>query len=506
MLPLALTLLAASAILLALALRGRTIARGRFCRHCRFDLAGLDQPTTCPECGRDLSAPKATRPTLRRTRRPLLAVAAVLLLAGVSLTAIAATNITARLLAALPDRAIHALHNLGVDAALTEITTNRLTRTPPLPTPIWADLIADAAAHQADTATPFDIRHGEVLGQAWVSGRLTDEQLAAYFELASVIDAGFAESIPYGATTLPAELVHQTGDRFTATNVTGPGIGGVQSMFLEVRQLAIGVDGTDMTPDPAARGATYISEPSPYGGSRLSAGFQIPLDAFDWSAVQPGGDLMFSTTVEMIVTRASDHTEILRTTRTIERPVRVLPTQAETARLVMNPETIAAWAHADLRIIRLHTPPPGTGEPLAAAGMVISNTPAAIAGRVVIRFNGRDTEIGPFSAPAHRAQSILLTGFQWTGPTTPEDAALAAEWLAAGTVDVLILPDPAVAERTKDIRDSFGLPLLFEGVRVVGTPRPSSSNSLPHPGEVRGRPIPAASPIPSQTSSEPPGP
>lgn len=502
MLPLALTLLALSLLLLVLAFRGRTTARGHFCRKCRFDLAGLHQPPTCPECGRDLAVPKATRPTLRRTNRPLLAVAAILLLTGVSLAAVHATNNTARLLAALPDRAIHILHNLGVDAALTEITTNRLMRTPPLSATIWADLIADAAAHQADTATPFDIRHGEVLGQAWVSGRLTDEQLAGYFELGSVIDAGFAESIPHGATTLPAELVRWTSDRFTATNVTGPGIGGVQSMFLEVRQLAIGVDGTNMAPDPAARGATYISEPNRYGGSRLSAGFQIPLDAFDWSAVQPGDDLMFSTTLEMIVTRDGDRTEILRTTHTVERLVWILPPKAETARLVMNPETIAAWANADLRIIRLHTPPTGTGEPLAAAGMVISNTPAAIAGRVVIRSNGRDTEIGSFTAPAQPFQHILLTGFQWTGPTTPEDAALAAEWLTEGTVDVLILPDPAVAERTKDIRESFGLPLLFEGVRVVGTPKPSSSNSLPHPGEVHGRPIPATVP----ESSEPPRP
>ena len=50
MLAIGLTLLVAAIILLLLALRGRTIARGRFCRKCRFDLAGLTAPAACPEC------------------------------------------------------------------------------------------------------------------------------------------------------------------------------------------------------------------------------------------------------------------------------------------------------------------------------------------------------------------------------------------------------------------------------------------------------------------------
>lgn len=85
-------LLAALALaLLFFALRGRIVAHGSFCRTCKFDLAGrrttpapTPTPDTtadlCPECGSNLAAHNAVRPTLRRTRRGTLVVAALLLL------------------------------------------------------------------------------------------------------------------------------------------------------------------------------------------------------------------------------------------------------------------------------------------------------------------------------------------------------------------------------------------------------------------------------------------
>lgn len=69
----------AGALLLTLGLRGRRLNNHPACATCTFDLSGLASPTRCPECGQDLSKPKAIRAGIR-TRRPRLAIAGAALL------------------------------------------------------------------------------------------------------------------------------------------------------------------------------------------------------------------------------------------------------------------------------------------------------------------------------------------------------------------------------------------------------------------------------------------
>ncbi|MEL6795977.1 MAG: hypothetical protein AAFO89_04055, partial [Planctomycetota bacterium] len=49
------------AVGLLITIVGRAWRRGRHpvCRGCQFHLAGLNAPSACPECGRDLSRPRA---------------------------------------------------------------------------------------------------------------------------------------------------------------------------------------------------------------------------------------------------------------------------------------------------------------------------------------------------------------------------------------------------------------------------------------------------------------
>lgn len=52
------------------------------CRRCRYDLSGIDDPQTCPECGRALTRRRAVRHGRRRRRRVVLVFGVLLLLLG----------------------------------------------------------------------------------------------------------------------------------------------------------------------------------------------------------------------------------------------------------------------------------------------------------------------------------------------------------------------------------------------------------------------------------------
>jgi hypothetical protein len=66
--------------LLWIGLRGRVVNDHPICRVCRFDLVGLASPAKCPECGADLSRPRAVRIGERRRRRLPLCIGTSFLL------------------------------------------------------------------------------------------------------------------------------------------------------------------------------------------------------------------------------------------------------------------------------------------------------------------------------------------------------------------------------------------------------------------------------------------
>src|SRR5687767_13601577 len=70
-------LAAASAVALAIAVRGRRVDDHPICRKCGFDLIGKPAGSTvCSECGTDLTSPRAVRVGRRERCGGLAAVAA----------------------------------------------------------------------------------------------------------------------------------------------------------------------------------------------------------------------------------------------------------------------------------------------------------------------------------------------------------------------------------------------------------------------------------------------
>ncbi len=129
MLTLGLTLTMLALTALPLALRARVTARGIFCRRCRFDLAGLDhaRSPTCPECGRDLRSPNSTRSTLRAANPPMLVVAACLMLLGIAGLTANAPSVQAFILSRVSDPALVWLDRAGLNRARAEVLS-RLAR------------------------------------------------------------------------------------------------------------------------------------------------------------------------------------------------------------------------------------------------------------------------------------------------------------------------------------------------------------------------------------------
>ncbi len=484
-------LLLLSLPLFALALRGRIAARGRFCRKCKFDLAGLDTPPTCPECGRDLTQPKATRPTLRRIRRPTLACAVVLLLLGGTLTTLFATNNTARLLAALPDRVVLALHNLGVDAAFTEIATNRLTGPRALDAAAWPRLIDAALTHQADTNTPWDPRHGEVLQQAFTLTCLTPEQITAYFTHGTESVLHFPAAIRHRAPEIGVQIVLRPSSRIASLNGSHHSLHDGTDIvwaYLSGRSMTLGTQ--SVTPLRSNSGYTGFSVPDAViPGGMGSIVFTVPLANLNWHAIPSDADLPVTVHYETGIHRMSGRHTHQQASASVTRNVRVLP--AETDLVSLNTDPTAAQPYANGSIIRitpLHILPPGSRSynALAEFTIIAVENPIPVVGQLVALHDGREYPIAHITCNASQGHALLS---QYGTTADPPDESILDAWIAAGKVTLELRPDPRHAEKTPGITTILGFPLRFEDVKVTTDPKPSMESSLPNPEHTTGRPV-----------------
>jgi hypothetical protein len=505
-------LLAVAAVLLALAIRGRVTARGRFCRKCRFDLAGLDPDrpdAACPECGRAVGDPLATRPVLRRRSRWGIAAGVVLLLVGATLTGIAATKNTARIFAAMPDAVVLPLHRLGVEAAFVEITDNRLARIPPLSDRTWSRLIDDAMALHADVNTPWNPRHGEVLATAMSSGRLTPEQARTFLNGAFTPSAGVAQSLRHGSDGLGVTIEIRNAPRSSVMTRMGLLSDTEGDIFHRLEPISARLPALDLTIPLSGGGMTGLSLPSAAGGGGMgSMSSRIDLSGVDWSKVEPDTELAVELTYKVAAVRFSDGHEHAGQTHTANLTTRVLPADADLVALDADPDTIAAFRDGPrIRLAPLHVPPEDQGAgPRARAAIIFDHCPVAISGRVFVIHAGAETHITNVTSHAMPG-GYSISSLSWnSGPADP-DRTLRDAWLAAGRVTIEIRPDPREAERTPGIASILGVPLRFENVKVTDTdPGASAGSSAVHRDHVAGRPVtdPAITPPPDQPADHAP--
>ena len=203
-----------ASMLFVLAWRGRVVARGRFCKKCKFDLAGLDLGSAdarCPECGRVVHDASARRVLLRRPSRVGVGIAAGLVVVSAGLIWFGVSGKGGILLGVLPDSTVFWLNDLGVEEALDEIVVRISRVDEPMEDVFLSRAIEGALAHQADLEQVWDPRWGEVLAQMFGNPAMTDEQMAQYIANGIEITAEIRDRVKQGAQGVSYTITTSTG-------------------------------------------------------------------------------------------------------------------------------------------------------------------------------------------------------------------------------------------------------------------------------------------------------
>jgi len=225
MIVIAISLFVIGFVLLVFAWRGQVVARGQFCRKCKFDLAGLDIETLkakCPECGRSVQYESARRVFLRRPSRLGVGIAAVMILVSVGLVWFGISGKSGIILGALPDSTVFWLNDHGVDEALDELVV-RVSKTPPtMSDALLTRAIEDALAYQADQSKVWDLRWGEVLSVSFGNPIMTDEQMSQYIANGIEIKAEIRDRVNQGDEGVSYTITTSMG-RISALNFNNMG-------------------------------------------------------------------------------------------------------------------------------------------------------------------------------------------------------------------------------------------------------------------------------------------
>ncbi|MCH8507522.1 MAG: hypothetical protein LAT64_01950 [Phycisphaerales bacterium] len=504
-----LALLLAAVIIFSLALRGRVVARGRFCRKCRFDLQGLDRPT-CPECGGDLDRPKATRPSIRRASRLGLAASGVLILLAGSLTVLAATS-TARLVAALPDTPVVLLARAGVDDAVTELVT-RTDRTPPMEPRNWTRAVNAGLAHQARTDQAWDFRWGTVLSQALLSGRMSEEQIASYVANGYEIDAGFRDRVAHGDGRIAMSIRYEAA-RLSAQT---PDHNGIRTPA-KLRFRLINAGWTDREgrarPFDDPSGTLWIPPASSQFRGRGMQGL-LEMDT-PWDRVHPGERLRLFAEFELTVIPEHANEGVPVGVHRFEQEVRVLGPDEPVITVSNDPE-ISEHIRSNLRAASLKAflpmlNPDAQPEPhavhMAYVMFSIEHLPIGLAGTLTVRLGEEEWPLGQINSGSQQIIGGMgaLIGVPWRVEPEHIDAAagVVRRWIDAGEVDLVFRPEPELAIGNLAIDQVQNIELLYERVRVEHAGFPGNTmtyiqgrarfTASPHP-PTHPPPDPAATP------------
>lgn len=476
MLATGLAMLLLGSILLAIPLRGRIVARGRFCRKCRFDLEGhSSDAAACPECGRDLTGPKPTRVTLRRVRPLPLVAAGLLLFVGLGLLLIQTPGAGARIIAGLPDAQVVRLAAIGVDAGVDELAS-RATRMPPMASPDLARAMELALAHQADASKPWDPRWGEVLAGAFFADRMTDDQIARY------LTHGFEREIQirdrvnrpdarigYRIDSRPVRLHRLTSSQPANSN---------RSLRVEIVSIGATSPGANKEgPGGAMSSGMYIPNQPPTGDAS-SLGSTVPVRPEDWTAEEPHDELTVRAEFRVTLEDRATRRKIEVTTVESEQRVRLLPPD-EPAVTTITDAAAAERAAGGMGIepfailpVLPNTLPPG-GATIAQFGFRPEPQSHAVAGWLSMVDPRDNSEVRitrmTLRPPGRMAMIDWRASHRAIGEerSDPERMLSVAEAvLAAGTATLVFRTDPAAAESDPDIDAVLDMTVVSESVPV----------------------------------------
>lgn len=473
--------LALAVVLFFVGLRGRVVARGVFCRRCRFDLAGIDRDRAnarCPECGHRIGEGGQPRTVLRRRRRGLLAAAVVLQLVGVAGLWAGASGKTATLMGVLSDGAIVWLTERGVDEALDELARRAGDTISPMPDAMLARAIELALEHQADVSAPWDPRWGEVLLVNFQHPVFTDEQRMRCLGNGFEVSIEMGDRIRQGDETLYCTLNFRYA-RFTS--LSSPAIPG----WVKLRPVELTADGRLQSLNasfgsfsvPLAPRVTLNNQTLRYGQAPL------PLEIDDQEPRAIGVVLRYEIVYQPVAALA-------RPLRTITQTKRIdLVSRDQPTALLVQDEAIAGEIGRMLRVsaLRMMREPPedsGDADPhrlfrtASVMGLhcAIDALPEPIALRCQLRFQDGDTfdpgwtwigsERNGRLHPAYQRRGMYWPTGEDLEPHREQARRMLGRLREQERVDLLIYTDPMLANKKIEIRRVIDLSLIVRDLPI----------------------------------------
>lgn len=454
--------LLAGLALLTLGLRGRPVNDHPHCRRCTFDLSGLTNAGTCPECGAPLAGPRAIR-IGTRSRAPRLLILGTMFTLVSALPLIAYVVMESAITNFNPYKPWWMLRSdlAGPSPAASDAAAKELLARlqPPLssspaaapavpPVPNWLPAILDSLLDlHADRSRPWSADDDALFVKAVALGAVSPAQFARYGRNAV-------------AVTLDTRKVLSTiGGLVFRINEKRDRYGSAGLPVSIASHLAIALDGTRLS-DPALD-RWNLSWPSPGGGTG-SSNQPIPTTLTPGvHVIEATLDLAALTTDQHAAANADTKTFTsgpskvsARWTQSYRISVEVCPDDHPVIGLLHDPD-LEPIVRKAITIQSLSRSISGTSDYLNAS-ILFDQLRTPLGYRILLRTGNREFFFATINQPVTSGSSSWGLGAQ-----TPTD------WPAVDRVDVIFRPDPAAAYQNPDIQEIWDGELIFKDIPIT---------------------------------------
>lgn len=429
--------------LLIAGLRGKRIDDHPWCRKCKFDLFGSPADAeACPECGADLTQPKAVRIGQRRKRRGVIASGVVLLLLVGGFIAVTAWTASS----SFDWNTIKPVWWLAMDgesanqssatAALQELLRRQSNKS--LSQSQVNALVDRALAYQADTTKPWYSQWGDLLEAAQQTGNVPAAKWKQYLEQGAK-----------GVWKLVLRPKVRRGD--------------VIAYRIERRAARVGSNGriwASAKSDKMRIVIAGIHRNSTMGfGGALSAhdggwtGGSIGLDPEEWDQLSDGPQMIeVICTLELFEDSTKQNAPPLtQRAETLTDTVTIVDAQTPTASMQTDPVLRSAVEQA-LRVQFLEYGMQSNLQYMDAE-FEIDKPPIGIAFDIILQADGQEWSIGSISQPKD-GKTTYHTGRE-------------VEDFDVDKVDVILRPSLEAATRTVDVFEIWGEDVVYKDVPVT---------------------------------------
>jgi len=444
-----------SLLLMFLGIRGKRIDDHPWCRKCRFDLFGRGENAVdaCPECGNDLTRPRAVRIGQRRKRRGVILFASFVMLTGVSGLGITGYSDLADvnwqhhkpvwMLMREADGAPGIFSEAAVDELLRREDLGRLNNDQ------VDDLIEVILRHQADSARAWRTEMGDLVEKYYVAGKLDRERWERYTGqfLFDVYKIEVRPEVVIGSGRVGIRMVKQD---------VRCGSGTHMAYQLQEKNRV-----TTIGPDVVGRVNPVSTSPLGHRNNSHSQTNYFLNDEPQWANIRPGKQKV-THEVELAILEASGRGVLQPTDVFASRQVKFetestfLPAGQSTVKLNTDP-SLKATVEDAVQLRRVVVGPvsvPNTTNQFYVSYFIdFDPRPVDCAFTIVLKHGANEYEVGSIAMAA-----AMDTGYHGYESFTAD--------LRGKRVDVILRPSPDYAESTIDCFEIWGEDIVFKDVQV----------------------------------------